>query len=383
VNTPHAPDAGDTPHTSELGVIVVTGGGTAGHVLAALAVADALVARGHDHDTIHYVGTARGVERRLLPPTGYDHTLLDVIGLQRSLSVRNLFFLPKLVRSIWQAARLIRRLRPKVIVNVGGYASFPATAAAMLRRIPIVVVSYDRRPGLVSKLMARGAAACAVAFEGSALPRAHLTGAPVRQEVLGVDRRRDRHEARAQLGLPDDRFVFAVFGGSLGAKRLNEVVSDAVDRLADRNDLAVYHVVGERNLAEAAPGRDGNHGILYRVLGYEERMPLVYAAADLMITRAGAATIAELATVGMPALIVPWPGAAENHQVDNARELSDRHGAVMIEERDLTVDRLIAEIETMTSDHARLADMSAAANAIGARHRSGALVDLIERVAVS
>ena len=365
--------------------IVVTGGGTAGHVLAALAVADALVARGHDRASIHYVGAARGIERRLLPATGFEHTLLDVVGLQRSLSRRNLAFLPKLLRSTWQAIRLVRRLEPGVIVNVGGYASFPATAAATWCRTPIVVVSYDRRPGLVSKLAARAAAASAVAFEGSTLPRAHLTGAPVRREVIGVDRTADRRSARAQLDLPDERFVIAVVGGSLGAQRLNEVVAAAVERLAKRDDLAVYHVVGERNLdvdaVRAAPEHDGKRGILYRVLGFEDRMPLVYAAADLMLTRAGAATIAELATVGMPAVIVPWPAAADNHQVDNARELSDRGGAVMIEERDLSVDRLISEIDELSSNPARLAQMSAAAAAIGERHRGGALVDLIERVA--
>lgn len=367
--------------SSDAAFAVVTGGGTSGHVLAAIAIADALVARGHDQRTIHYVGTTRGVEGRLLPPTGYAHTMLDVVGLQRSLSFRNLVFVPKLLRSTWQAVALLRRLSPQVVVNVGGYASFPATAAAILCRIPIVVVSYDRRPGLVSKLVARRAAACAVAFEGSTLSRAHLTGAPVRQEVLAVDRVADRDGARSQLGLPHDRFVFAVFGGSLGATRLNEVTSQVVERVADRNDLAVYHVVGERNMAGAAPGRDGSQGIMYRVLGYEDRMPLVYAAADLMMTRAGAATIAELATVGMPAVIVPWPAAAENHQLDNARELSDHGAAALIEESDLTVERVLAEIAEMSKNPTKLAAMSAAASEIGARHRSGALVDLIERVA--
>jgi len=362
---------------------VVTGGGTSGHVLAALAVADALVARGHDKSSIHYVGTTHGVEQRLLPPTGYAHTFLDVVGLQRSLTLRNLAFFPKLVRSTWRARALIRELSPEVVVNVGGYASFPATFAAMLRRVPFDVVSYDRRPGLVSKLMARRAAACAVAFAGSPLPHAQVTGAPVRQEVLAVDRARDRHEARVQLGLPDDRFVFAVFGGSLGSQRLNEIVVQTVEHLAERADLAIYHVVGERNLGTAAPGRDGARGIMYRVLGYEDRMPLVYAAADLMMTRGGAATIAELATVGMPAVIVPWPGAAENHQVDNARELSDAGAAMLLEEHDLTVDLLIAEIERMLADPAHLAEMSTAAAHIGERHRSGALVDVIERVAGS
>ncbi len=367
--------------SSDAAFAVVTGGGTSGHVLAAVAVADALVARGHDQRTIHYVGTKRGVEGRLLPPTGYAHTMLDVVGLQRSMSIRNLAFVPKLIRSTWQAMSLLRRLSPQVVVNVGGYASFPATAAAILRRVPVVVVSYDRRPGLVSKLVARRAAACAVAFEGSTLPRAHLTGAPVRQEVLAVDRLADRGGPRSQLGLPNDRFVFAVFGGSLGATRLNEVTAKVVERLADRRDLAVYHVVGERNMASAAPGRDGSQGIMYRVLGYEDRMPLVYAAADLMMTRAGAATIAELATVGMPAVVVPWPSAAENHQLDNARELSDHGAAVLIDEADLTVDRLLAEITEMSTNPAKLASMSTAAGEIGTRHRSGALVDLIEQVA--
>jgi UDP-N-acetylglucosamine--N-acetylmuramyl-(pentapeptide) pyrophosphoryl-undecaprenol N-acetylglucosamine transferase len=360
---------------------VVTGGGTAGHVLAALAVADALVARGHPRSTIHYVGTRRGVEARLLPPTGYEHTLLDVVGLQRRLTTRNVAFVPKLLRSTWQAIRLMRRLRPQVVVNVGGYASFPATAAARVCRVPVVVVSYDRRPGLVSRLTARSAAACAVAFEGSTLRRAELTGAPVGQQILAVDRARDRASARAALDLPNDRFVFAVFGGSLGAQRLNEVVVEAVERLANRSDLAVYHVVGDRNLGDAAPGRDGDHGIMYRVLGYEDRMPLVYAAADMMMTRAGAATIAELATVGMPAVVVPWPGAAENHQVDNARQLSDSGGAVLIEQRDLTVDRLLDELTALTSDPARLAALSATARMLGAAHRSGKLVDVVERIA--
>jgi UDP-N-acetylglucosamine--N-acetylmuramyl-(pentapeptide) pyrophosphoryl-undecaprenol N-acetylglucosamine transferase len=362
---------------------VVTGGGTSGHVLAALAVADALVARGHQRATIHFVGTSRGVEQRLVPPTGYGHTFLDVVGLQRAFSMRNVMFVPKLVHSTWQATRLVRALRPRVIVNVGGYASFPATFAGRLCRVPIVVVSYDRRPGLVSRLMARGAASCAVAFEGSRLPNAELTGAPVRQEVLAVDRIGDRATARTELGLPPDRFVVGIFGGSLGARKLNRVIGELVERFADRRDLALYHVVGERNLSDAAPVRDGRHGILYRVLGYEDRMPLVYSSADLMVTRGGAGTIAELATVGMPAIIVPWPGAAENHQLDNARELGDRGAAVVIEEHELTVDRLTAEIEHLQRHSDRLAQMSAAASMIGDRHRGSSLVDLIERVAGS
>lgn len=360
---------------------VVTGGGTAGHVVAALAIAEALVRAGHPVGSVHYVGSTRGVETRLVPPTGHPSTMLDVVGLQRSLTRRNLAVLPKLAGAVRTARRLIRELRPRVVVNVGGYASFPATFAAMLARVPVVVVSYDRRPGLVSRLFARRAAGVAVAFPGSELPHAELTGAPVRQGVLDVDRGADRPEARRELGLPADRFVIAVCCGSLGAHAVNEAVTALVHRLGHRGDLAVYHVVGERFLDQASPMLDGSDGIMYRVIGYEDRMAKVYAAADLMVTRAGAGTIAELAVTGTPAIVVPWPGAAENHQVDNARQLSDRGAAILIEQHDLTVDRLAEEIDRLQRDRAALADLGERARSAGSWSRSGALVALIQRVA--
>ncbi len=364
---------------------VVTGGGTSGHVLPALAVAESLVAAGHAKDTIHYVGTRRGVETTLVPPTGFPHTFLDIVGLQRGLGRRDLarnMALPfKLVRSLREATRLLRDLRPTVVVNLGGYGSFPATWAARRAGIPYVVVSYDRRPGLVSRLLAKRAAVCAVAFEGSALPHAEVTGAPVRSELLTLDRSAARDNARDELALPRDRFVVAVVCGSLGAAAVNDVVSAAVERLADRSDLAVFHAVGDRFLTSAAPVRDGTSGILYRVIGYEQRMPQLYAAADLMVTRAGAGTIAELAAVGAPAIVVPWPGAAENHQLDNAKVLSDRGAAVLIEQVDFTVERLAAEIDRFVADPRQLDALARAAHEAGAVHRSGRLVGAIERAA--
>lgn len=364
---------------------VVTGGGTAGHVLPALAVAESLVAAGHERAAVHYVGTTRGVETRLLPPTGFPHTLLDISGLRRSLHPRDLWSTARLPWRAWRALRAARRLllelRPRVVVNFGGYGSFPATWAARRLGIPYVVVSYDRRPGLVSKLLAPRATVCAVAFDGSALPHAEHTGAPVRSELMQLDRGAAREAARAELGLPADRFVVAVVCGSLGAAAVNDVVAQAVERLADRRDLAVYHAVGDRFLATAAPGRDGALGILYRVIGYEDRMAALYAAADLFVTRAGAGTIAELATVGAPAVVVPWPGAAENHQVDNARILSDIDAAVMIEQPEFTVERLVAEIDRFAADRTALAALAARAHGAGAVHRSGRLLAAIERAA--
>jgi undecaprenyldiphospho-muramoylpentapeptide beta-N-acetylglucosaminyltransferase len=360
---------------------VVTGGGTAGHVLPAIAIMDRLVAGGHQPSSLHYVGTSRGVEHRMVPATPYGHTLLDVVGLQRSLSRRNLAFLPKLVTATWRAHRLLGRLRPAVVVNVGGYGSMPATLAARVRRVPVVVVSYDQRPGLASRLSARFAAACAAAFDDSPLPRARLTGAPLRPAITAVDRRRDRGTARAELGLPDDRFVITVFGGSLGAKALNEAVAGLVERWSDRSDIAIHHVAGDRWLADVPTSREGAAGIMYRVTGFDDRMPQLYAASDLMVTRAGASTIAELAATGTPAIVVPWPGAAENHQLDNARTLTDRGAAILLDERELSVDRLAHEIQSLVDDVDALAQVSARAYEEGARHRGSALIELIEEVA--
>jgi len=359
---------------------VVTGGGTSGHVLPALAIADALVASGHDPGAIHYVGTQRGLETRLVPVTDYPHTFLDVVGLQRRLTTRNLAFVPKLFGAVRAAKQLLRELQPRVVVNVGGYGSFPATWAARRLKIPYIVVSYDRRPGLVSKLMAGRAAACAVAFEGSTLPRAELTGSPVRGELILLDRAAQRNAAREALGMPADRFVVAVVCGSLGAAAVNEAIVGLVGDWSARRDVAIHHVVGDRFLSDAAPTRDGADGILYHVIGYEDRMAQLYAAADLMVTRAGAGTIAELATVGAPAIVVPWPGAAENHQVGNAQVLSTRGAAVLLDQADLSAQRLEAVIDELISRPAQLAAMANAAYQAGAVHRSGKLVALVERV---
>ena len=362
---------------------MVTGGGTAGHVLPALAVADALVAAGHDASEIHYVGCTRGIEGELLPATPYPHTFFDVVGFQRSFGrVRtNAQFAPKLWRARGDAIRLLRRLRPQVVVSVGGYASMPAVLAARKLRIPVVVVSYDMKPGRASQIAARKAAACAVAFPGSPLPRAELTGAPVRQAVLAVDRDRDRPAARAALGVPNDRFLVAVMGGSLGSAALNTAVGAVLDDAAGDTGLAVRHAVGRRFAEQSRPASDGTDGVLYQPLGYEPDMPTLYAAADLLVGRGGASTVHEVAVTGIPAILVPWPGAAENHQVANVRWLSDAGAAVILAETELArLPDLIAELR---HDRRRLAELSANAHRMGAAHRQGKLAALIERVAES
>jgi UDP-N-acetylglucosamine:LPS N-acetylglucosamine transferase len=242
----------------------------------------------------------------------------------------------------------------------------------------VIVVSYDARPGRATALAARFAAACAVAFPGSPLPRAVVTGAPVRDEVLAVDAERDRAAARAALDLPVDRSVVLVVGGSLGSGTLNGAGAALMKRWRARRDLAIRHVVGERYSDAALAAQDGSDGIVYQPVRYEHRMALAYAAADVVIARAGATTVAELAVVGVPCVLIPWPGAAEDHQTANARVLADAGAAVLLPEAELTDERLANELEALLNDPARRAEMATAARTVGRRDAAAAVAALIE-----
>jgi UDP-N-acetylglucosamine--N-acetylmuramyl-(pentapeptide) pyrophosphoryl-undecaprenol N-acetylglucosamine transferase len=359
---------------------VITGGGTAGHVLPALAVAEALQERGHPPETLHYAGARRGIETRLLPATPYPHTFLDVVGVQRSLSRRNVGFIPKLWRAVREATRLLRQLRPRVVVSVGGYASLPAVFAARRLGVPIVVVSFDRRPGRASGLASRFAAVSAVAFEGSPLRRAEVTGAPVRRSIREVDRAAGRDAARAQLGYPPDRFLVAVTGGSQGSGALNgSVLRYAAAHAADAG-LAIHHVAGERFVDEMRASAPPAAGLIYNIVGFEERVDILLAAADLLAGRGGASTVAEVAVTGVPAILVPWTAAAEDHQTSNVRWLSDAGAAVLLPESD--VARLGDEIEALRNAPDRRSALERRAYAAGVLHRSPRLAEVIERVAL-
>lgn len=364
---------------------VIAGGGTAGHVLPALAVADGLVAAGHRPEQIHYMGAERGIEARLVPPSGYRHTLFAVTGLTRHRSVRTLGsglgFVMRLMRALRRARRVLRAEQARVVVSVGGYASLPAVLAARLEKIPVVVISYDQRPGRASRITARWAAASAVSFPDSVLPRAVVTGAPIRASVLGVRRARDREAARTALGIPADRFLVAVMGGSLGSGILNDAISRLVMEQSDDPGLAIHHVVGERYIDSMPAARSDDEGIVYRPVAFEERMDLVYAACDLLIARGGASTVHEVAATGTPAVLIPWEGAAEDHQRLNVQWLSERGGAVLLAES--SVGGLADVItELRLSPQMRL-ELGVAALAAGEVHRSGALTALIESVALA
>jgi undecaprenyldiphospho-muramoylpentapeptide beta-N-acetylglucosaminyltransferase len=345
----------------------VAGGGTGGHTLPGLAIAEALVADGHERSTIHFVGGAVGPERTLVPEAGFPLTTLPGRGIPRRLSVDSLRAAVGIVRGVWSGLWLVRRLRPRVVVVLGGYASVPCIVGAVVWRVPMVVTEQNARASAANRLAGRFAKACAVPFEGTDLPRAVVTGNPVRPEILAVDRARDRMGAREALALPADRRVIAVFSGSLGSSRVNRAVEGLAERWRDRDDLAIRHAVGARDW-DAAPSVDAAGAapdaqpLVYQRVRYEDHVELLYAAADVFVGRAGGSTVAELATVGLGSVLVPLPIATRDHQTANAEALVAVGAAVRVPDDELDTDRLERELSSLLAEPGRLDAMADAAH---------------------
>jgi undecaprenyldiphospho-muramoylpentapeptide beta-N-acetylglucosaminyltransferase len=355
---------------------VIAGGGTAGHTVPAIAIGRALVATGADPDAVRFVGGRRGSEGRLVPAAGFPITLLPGRGIQRRLTLDNIGAAAGLVSAFVRALVLMGRWRPRAVVSVGGYAGLAAAVAAVVWRRPLVLAEQNVVPSASNRVVARWARACAVSFDGTALPRAEVTGNPVRPEVLAVDRSpAGRASARRELGIPDGRVVIGVSGGSLGARRVNEAVRGLARAWADRGDVAIHHAVGRRDWPEfTAPEL---HGLHYNAVEYEDRMDLVLAAADLWIGRAGGSTCAELAVCGIPGILVPLPGAPGDHQTANAKAMATAGAAVSVPDAECTVDRLVAEAGALVADTARRETMAAAARAAGHRDAADRVAALV------
>ncbi len=308
--------------------VLVTGGGTAGHVLPALAIATALRERGHE---VHVVGSQRGLEARLVPEAGFPLTLLPGRGIARRLTLDNVGAVVGLVRAFVTAVGLVRRFRPGAVVAVGGYASVACGLGAVLWRVPLVVHEQNAVPGAANRLLARFAAVCGVSFPDTPLPRAEVVGNPVRAELFDLDTDHRPGGPRRVL----------VFGGSLGALSINQATVGAVERWRDRADLVVHHVVGRRDWPTLERPADTG-ALVYEAVEYEDEMPRQLALADLVVCRAGSGTCFELAATGRPAVMVPSLVTTGGQQVANARRVEAAGGAVVVPDDELDADRLVA-----------------------------------------
>jgi UDP-N-acetylglucosamine--N-acetylmuramyl-(pentapeptide) pyrophosphoryl-undecaprenol N-acetylglucosamine transferase len=353
-------------------------------VQPAIAIARALVERGHRRTSIELVGSERGIESRLVPEAGFDLTLLPGRGIQRRISWQNVKSLFALAVAFVRAWRLVGRRRPRVVVSVGGYASVPCALAAVLRRVPVVVAEQNAAPGAANRLVGRFAKACAVSFPGTPLPRAVVTGNPVRPEVLAIDRARDAAAARTKLGIAPGRRVVLIFGGSLGALRINRAAVEAARLWAGRGDLHVRHIVGRRDwdeITRGGPPVPPGAPLHYEAVEYDDDMPTSLAAADVAVCRSGASTSFELLAVGLPAVLVPSPFVTADHQTANARHMEEAGAAVVVPDAELDGARLVAEVDALLADPARLAAMSRAARAAARPDAADQIAALVERYA--
>ena len=355
--------------------VVLAGGGTAGHVEPALATADAL--RRHDPTVdVTALGTARGLESRLVPERGYELALIPAVPLPRRPS-GDLLRLPVLLReSVGRTAEVLLTHRADVVVGFGGYVALPAYLAARRLRVPIVVHEANARPGLANRIGARLTRHVAVASPAIRLPHAEHVGIPLRRSVATLDRQARQAEARASFGLRPGPPTLLVFGGSQGARRINTAVSVAAAALATAG-IQVLHAVGRGNEdAVTATGGD----VPYVVVPYLERMELAYAAADLALCRAGAITCAELAAVGLPAVYVPLPHGNGEQRL-NATPVVAAGGGLMVDDADLTGAWVGDHVPSLMAVRSRLAAMGEAAATLGRRDADDRLAAMVRRAA--
>ncbi len=354
--------------------LLIAGGGTGGHLFPGLALAEEVKTR-HPRNEVLFVGSPRGIEVRAVPKAGFPLELINVGPLKRqgfTATFKGLFGLP---RSLWQSLRILRRFDPDVVFGVGGYASGPVVMAAFLLGIPRAIQEQNALPGFTNKTLGRFAQAIFIAFD-EARPffppaRTHLIGNPIRRAFL---------DNYLHPRTPEERFGLLVTGGSQGAHVLNLRVIEALELLAPElgSTLRVRHQTGTRDLDEIAAryAKLAPTGLQAEASAFIDDMALAYAGADLLVCRAGATTIAELTVCKKPAILVPFPFAADDHQTVNARSLVQSGAAVLLTETDLTAQRLADEIRALVSDRARLQKMSRKSGLLGRPEAAREIADV-------
>lgn len=365
--------------------ILLAGGGTAGHINPALAVADLLRARGAE---ILFAGTERGLEADLVPRAGYELETISAAPFPRRLSWQQVVAVFAAMEGWRKAFRILRRFRPHVVVGTGGYVAGPVLLAGVLLRIPTLIHEQNAWPGGTNRMLARWVDRVALGYtEAAQYLRAKdkpvHTGNPVRADVLAAV----RHDALRTLSLRRDRITVVIFGGSRGARSINEAVWGAREHLRTDTRLQVIHQTGAADFA-AVKERYASVGIepqdeatiidgTMRVVPYLYDMPAVLAAADIAVSRAGALSLAEISARGLPAILVPYPHAAGDHQTFNARSLVEAGAARMIPDHELTGDHLLqAMLPLLESTQQRL-KMSSAARKLARPEAAQTLANLI------
>jgi len=331
--------------------ILIAGGGTGGHVYPALATIEALKKRG-DFKFL-YVGGKNGIETRIVPSQNIPMKTIWIAGIARSLTLKNLLFPFKLLASLAASWKIVSRFRPDAAVGTGGYVSGPVLFITAKRGVPVLIQEQDVHPGLTTKLLAKHAKKICLAFPGAEKhflgmsEKIVVTGNPVRNDLLGIT----PAEGRKIWQLDKDKLTIFVFGGSQGARSINEAMGKILPALLRKYDIQLLWQTGEKQYDAVIESLEIDEKRV-RIVPYVKKMNAAYAAADLIICRAGAITLAELANVGKPAVLVPYPFAAGDHQVRNSQMIVEAGAAIMVEEKNGWGANLQMAIERLLTDPA-------------------------------
>ena len=311
---------------------IISGGGTGGHIYPAIAIANELKSRFPDAEFL-FVGAQDKMEMQKVPQSGYAIEGLWIAGLQRKLTLQNAMFPLKLVNSLWKSRKIVKKFKPDVVIGTGGFASGPLLQVANSLNIPTVIQEQNSYPGITNKLLSKKANAICVAYENLErfFPKDKIvfTGNPVRQDILDIDSKRS--EALSYFNLDENKKTLLIIGGSLGARRINQLIAKEIDFLRN-NNLQIFWQCGNLYMTDYKHFSELEN---VQVVSFIDRMDLIYAAADFVISRAGASSVSELCLVGKPTIFIPSPNVAEDHQTKNAKAIVDKNGALLIKESEL------------------------------------------------
>lgn len=355
--------------------IIISGGGTGGHIYPAIAIANEIKLR-YPEANILFVGAKQKMEMEKVPQAGYDIKGLWISGIQRKLTFQNLLFPIKLLSSLWKANAIIRKFKPDVAVGTGGFASGPTLMVANRKGIPTVIQEQNSYPGITNKLLGKKAGKICVAYDylERFFPKDKIikTGNPVRQDLLLVHSKRE--EAISFFKLDKEKKTVLIIGGSLGARRINQLIELELSFFKEQ-DVQVIWQCGKLYYNEYKNCQEGNK---IQVFPFLERMDLAYAAADFIISRSGASSVSELCIVGKPTLFIPSPNVAEDHQTKNAKAIVDKHGAIMLKENELNTFSVV--FETLMKDKGKQESLSESIKELALPNATSNIVNEIEKL---
>lgn len=358
-------------------LVVISGGGTAGHINPALALAETLQQRGCD---VRFAGTPKGLEARLVPEAGIPFTAFEAAGFNRNHPTSIVRALRLISASTRKAKAWFADIKPDVVVGFGGYVCIPVGRAAEAMGIPVVVHEQNSVMGMANKYLAKKAAAVCVTYDRAAEPladksRVHLTGNPVRASIFDAT----RAEGREVFGVPEDARMLLITGGSLGARHLNQAIVARKDMLLGYEDLHVVHVTGPKEFDAVTQelALTPEQAKRWQIVGYTNQMGQAMAAADFVISRAGATSLAEISARGVPALLVPFPFATEDHQTMNAHAYVDAGAAFMIADADVESPEFTSLVKSLIEDETVRARMRKAAQGQKTKDAAAKLADVV------